>query len=424
MSLNDLTPKQRKRLQNKMKNEEQRLAKLQRKQANLNRQSQQTGSGLSKGQRRRRNRDLRVQQSALPKGLPVLPKGLPVGNYAASSNGSNGQWFPSGMTTKGPKTFTFSEDEYIQDVRGSDGFQIARFALNPGQSATFPWLSTIAKQFEKWRFHHLEFYYKPLVSGFATGGTTGKIMMSADFDATDPTPGTKQQVEDTYPHSDCMPYEQTCLILSPFEMTGPDRKFVRPGPVPAGADIRLYDGGAFFLSTQGNSGVDANCGELRVRYSVELSVPVLEQLQTPPPITQMSVFTADSSNWPNAVSKNINNWLVHDGLNPLKINIVDDNQLVFPLGNYLITTTWQFEVSETGVAITDISTTSTASELDYVAYQGFTGGTSGPQVLTLTNSFPLAATDGFAWIPSFIAASTTDGAPNSVSLRVIVQTIS
>jgi hypothetical protein len=54
-------------------------------------------------------------------------------------------------------------------------------------------------------------------------------------------------------------------------------KYVRPGAQPANTDIKTYDSGNLFVSTQGQGGT-TNCGELHVRYRVRLMKPVLESV--------------------------------------------------------------------------------------------------------------------------------------------------
>jgi hypothetical protein len=147
--------------------------------------------------------------------------------------------FPSGAAARGRLRTVICEDEYIGEVAGSTGFVATGYPVNPGQSATFPWLSKEAAQYEKYRFLGLEFYYKPEVSAFATNGQSGKVMLSFDSDASDPLPGTKQQVEDTSPHSDAMPYEE-CVLVIPQDLlrSFTDAFFVRPGGLPGGSDIK------------------------------------------------------------------------------------------------------------------------------------------------------------------------------------------
>jgi hypothetical protein len=148
--------------------------------------------------------------------------------------------------------------------------------VNPGQVQTFPWLSTIAKNFEKYCFEKLEFYYKREVSEFASNGQTGKVIYSFDTDASDPIPFGKQEMEATDPHEDALPSENFRLPV-PAKMLLPllsDAHFVRPGALPANTDLKTYDVGALNVATQGTAANTAT-GELHVRYRVRLMIPVI-----------------------------------------------------------------------------------------------------------------------------------------------------
>jgi len=99
------------------------------------------------------------------------------------------------------------ESEFIGavTVANQPNYNVTQYPINPGQASTFPWLSTIAKQYEKYVIERLAFIYKKEVSEYATAGQTGKVIMSVDYDAADAPPATKQQQEDTIPHADAMP---------------------------------------------------------------------------------------------------------------------------------------------------------------------------------------------------------------------------
>lgn len=172
----------------------------------------------------------------------------------------------------------FEEDEYIAEVTVANqpNFNNVQYAVNPGQAATFPWLNVVAQRFEKYEFEKLEFYYKREVSEFATDGQVGKVMMSVDSDASDSAPTTKQQIEDTEPHVDCMPCENMVLAVPPSILRQrTDAHYVRPGAQPSGTDIKTYDVCNLNIAT---SGILHNVavGELHVRYRVRLFHPVLE----------------------------------------------------------------------------------------------------------------------------------------------------
>lgn len=198
------------------------------------------------------------------------------------------------------KTIIVSESEFISEVAVSNqpNFNVAlNLPINPGQASTFPWLSTIAKQYEKYCFRSLQFVYKPEVTQFnPTSSAQGKVMLSCDYDASDAPPASKQQVEDTDPHADCMPYERLSLSLDPRELhKNSDARFVRPAGLPGGNDIKTYDCGNLYVSNQGQTGNGVNLGELHVVYTVELSVPILESQTKAPTNYQVTSFQDTSA---------------------------------------------------------------------------------------------------------------------------------
>jgi len=182
----------------------------------------------------------------------------------------------SGFGSTNRHSQIIEEDEFISDIQGSPDFTTTKFPINPGQATTFPWGHAIASLYERYEYQFIEFYYRREVSEFSNSGQSGKVILSCDYDASDPLPTNKQMVLDTEPHSDGMPcMEQIVLRLDCKQLRSADGKFVRPGVQPAGTDIKTYDGGNFYISTVGTP--DTNViGELHVRYRVKVFIPVLE----------------------------------------------------------------------------------------------------------------------------------------------------
>jgi len=203
------------------------------------------------------------------------------GNPRGPAENSRGSKGPLGLGTAirgatNRRSQVIEEDEYIADINGSSGFAVSAFPCNPGQAVTFPWGNKIAQLYEEYNFEMLEFYYKREVSEFATAGTTGKVMLSFDYDSSDAAPTTKQQVLDTVPHVDGMPCTDTLrLSIDCARIRKNPSKFVRPGAQPANTDLKTYDCGNLNVSTFGNAATSA-IGELHVRYRVRFSEPVLE----------------------------------------------------------------------------------------------------------------------------------------------------
>jgi len=242
--------------------------------------------------------------------------------------------FPTGASSRARRSRVEIEDEYIVDIAGSVSFAATSFAVNPGQSSTFPWLSKEAILFEKYKILRLEFYYRPQVSAYATNGQTGKVMLSFDFDASDAPPASKQQVEDTHPHSDGMPYEEVLLTIDPKDCSLQDSYFVRPGGLPGSSDIKTYDAGVLTVSTIGTNS-SANIGELRVRYAIALQDPVLENVVSAPLNYHVSNFqsTSAESSGATTVAKTLAlATTVTNGVGASNASGV----ITLPVGNYLI----------------------------------------------------------------------------------------
>jgi len=185
-----------------------------------------------------------------------------------------------GMATSSNAAMTrkpqvIENDEYIADVNGSVNFATTAFSVNPGLQTTFPFGSKIAQLYDEYEFEALEFYVTSEVSGYATQGQTGVVVLSFDYDAADAAPNTKQEVEDTEPHTvPCLPSTSVIrLTVDPQIMRKNDAKYVRIGSV-ASTDIKTYDVGNLYVSTQGQANTTA-FGELHVYYRLRLKRPIL-----------------------------------------------------------------------------------------------------------------------------------------------------
>lgn len=238
------------------------------------------------------------------------------------------------------RSCTIVEDEYVGEVTSAStgaNFGNVVYPINPGQAALFPWLSKQAAQWEKYHFNQLEFYYKPEVSQFATAGTTGKVIFMVDYDASDGPPTTKQAMEDTIPHTDCMPHQAMRMPLNARTIHALYQTlYVRPAGLPGASDIKTYDAGNLNVATIGIAANATKLGELRVKYSVTFSVPVLETGAGAPANNNFSSFTTtgqstgtNPTNLPMLTGTAIQNGL----------NIVPQASgasLVAPVGNYVV----------------------------------------------------------------------------------------
>jgi hypothetical protein len=292
---------------------------------------------------------------------------------------------PIGGSSKGSnrisRSLTVSEDEYIADVSlSSAGFTNLQYAVNPGNGVTFPWLSTIAANFNKYKFLKLKFYYKRIVSEFASAGDVGDIVLSLNPDASDPAPISQAQVYDLQMRDNAMPCENFALNkLSISELNKQDSYYVRVGAAPANTDIKTYDVGNLNLSTIGTatSGV---CGKLFVSYTVLLHSPVLVQSLSGGVVHFSGIAATTANNFATATQQS--------GASPLLSGItLGTNTIVFPAnvaGNYMV------QVTINGGTSASAYTLSGGTPLPFFAGSGSRDVGSQPYSLAQTTS-PTAA---------------------------------
>jgi len=76
------------------------------------------------------------------------------GDYTVSDNSL---LFPDrAVPSFGEDTIRVKKKEYICDIDGTSAFSNNFFAVNPGLNDTFPWLSSIANNYEQYRFNGLQ----------------------------------------------------------------------------------------------------------------------------------------------------------------------------------------------------------------------------------------------------------------------------
>jgi len=197
-------------------------------------------------------------------------------------------------------------DEYITNIAGSVSFATTKFSVNPGLAATFPEGSVKATLFTEWRMKSCVFYYRPAVSGFATQGQSGRVVLSMDYNAANATPTTQQQVE-VMPHRDGMPFENIELPLDARYVNRADSKYIRTGALGISEDVKTYDGGNLWVSTYGQANTN-QVGELRVRYVLTCSMPTLLNTGAATATQQAAFFqsvSAGETGATNNVQKNL-----------------------------------------------------------------------------------------------------------------------
>lgn len=164
--------------------------------------------------------------------------------------------------------------EYLGDIVGTAGFNNNTYPINPGMSQTFPWLSTVAQNYQEYRLHGLIFEFRPLITDFVTSGAPGVVIMATNYNADSAAYATKQAMENT---EFAVSVKPTLPLIHAVECAGDENPFkiqyVRTGALPTGQDLKSYDLGLFQFATQANP--TQALGELWVSYCVEFLKPTL-----------------------------------------------------------------------------------------------------------------------------------------------------
>lgn len=189
------------------------------------------------------------------------------------------------LMRSGPNgSITILNKEYIRDIEISTNFGINVFPLNPGMSATFPWLSQVADSYEEYRIKGLAFTFKSTSTPFVQSQKSmsfGTIIMATQYNVNNPNFNNKRDMENYIGATSGSPLQGQMHVVR----LGDDplrTLYVRQGtPLEKNYDLKFYDCGKFELATIGMN-IDTNepnaslaCGELWVSYEIELLKPRL-----------------------------------------------------------------------------------------------------------------------------------------------------
>lgn len=152
--------------------------------------------------------------------------------------------------------------EYFRPVFGTTAFAVASNSINPALQ-NFPWLSTIAGSYQKYKFTSLKFRY--VASCAATVG--GRICMAHQLDPVDPMPPNKGAMFQITPNVEVSVWKETSISVNQKGTS----LFTRYLTVPD-TDLKTYDYGNLVLSTD-NCTTTGIIGDLFVDYVVQLFDP-------------------------------------------------------------------------------------------------------------------------------------------------------
>jgi hypothetical protein len=299
---------------------------------------------------------------------------------------ANGNQIPKFSTTHA--TNIVCHREYLGDIVGTAAFNNTAYPINPGLATTFPWLSTIADNYQEYKFHGIIFEFRPLITDFVTGGAPGVVIMATNYNADLPVYTSKQIMENS---EFAVSVKPTLALMHGVEcspaQTDPIIKYVRSTVLAAGQDLKNYDWGNFQFATQSNP--IQNLGELWVSYCVEFYKPVL---------------TTTAGPVASGITGHINKTAI---------------TTASPFGSVQRTNSGSLGISTTSTTITIPATANQLFLVDLVWFGTATAVVTTPSI-SFTNavaqSYYTNGADTFVTTPSPVATA------NSVNYQVVVKT--
>lgn len=216
-------------------------------------------------------------------GVKAAVSGL--GSYKIKHNSlilNEGNSPPSVVNTKDGR-FIIRHREYIRDVivpaNNNGAFVVTGFKVNPGLQATFPWLSSIAQNFQQYRLNGCLFEFKSNYSEFNSAQPgMGTVILAAEYDSTLPLFSSKQIMEN---HQYAMSAKPSLSQIHPIEcargVSVLQNLYVRQTVPDDNNDLRFSDFCNFQFGYAGipNNANPVNLGELWVSYEIQLMKPQL-----------------------------------------------------------------------------------------------------------------------------------------------------
>jgi hypothetical protein len=231
--------------------------------------------------------------------------------------------------------------EYIGDIvvpASPTTFTNTSYVINPGDKTTFPWLSSLAQQYQQYKFNGLIFEFKTLTSEVATGGPMGAVILATNYDVLENPFPDKIRMENAQFSVSAKP---SCSQIHTIECASAERAsrllYIRNqnSSTTASQDARWNDLGKFQLATAGLAGSAGQVlGELWASYDVSLYKP---EIATP-------LVVGEKVSGASSVSKT-----AIFGTAPVLTGTVyataDTNTLIFQIpGEYLVTSSFSTTV--------------------------------------------------------------------------------
>lgn len=168
--------------------------------------------------------------------------------------------------------------EYLGDVVASSSagaFTINKYPINPGLFSSFPWLCSIASQFDQWKPNGMVVCVNSLSSSYSGTSSLGTVVIATDYDVLDEPYANKIEME----NSQFATSGNTAMsLIHPIECLASQRSqplyYTRTTDVTSTDSLRFFDLGNVYVATAGCS-ANQVVGELWISYDFTFYKPQL-----------------------------------------------------------------------------------------------------------------------------------------------------
>lgn len=205
----------------------------------------------------------------------------------------------SAQSSKDGRSMMIAHREFIQDVQGSTTFNSRRFNCDPTDPAVFPWLSSIASLFQKYKFHGLVFEFNSTSSDALNSVNTalGTVIMTPQTNINSPPFANKRDMENTYGAISAKPSSSIiCGVECAPALTLEPSWTRHLNDNNTNYDPRLYNTyGYVQYATVGMQSSGFIIGEVWCSYLIELIDPILNNNPGPPVYNLASHFALNGT---------------------------------------------------------------------------------------------------------------------------------
>lgn len=250
------------------------------------------------------------------KGVKKFKSWFGVGDYTLQANsliqgGTGGGVSTEPMMRTSQNFLEVTHSEYLGDVTThpsiAGAFNLVYYEINPGLLLTFPWVSTLAQQYDQWIPMGIIFEFKSTATTYSTNPSLGSVIMATEYDVSDPIYASKfEMLQSAYSSESVVSNSQIHGIECDPSVNQHEVFFVRTEGASLNGidDIKDYDLGRFCIATQGGTLAPASSvGSLYVHYNFRF---LKEQIYAGLPFQNYRFTTwrgqiTNSSNWGNLI---------------------------------------------------------------------------------------------------------------------------